>query len=459
MVNDPFDHVIVLMFENRSFDQMLGSFNTAYPDLNGIDRAAPRTNLRLRNKKRFKQAPTTARILKPGPAHEQKNVMSQLYGLRPTIKGLDQDDHDGGGFVFDYDHSNLITTDEQCAEVMNYYDIDTLPALHTLARNFTVCDAWHASVPGPTWTNRFFVHSGTSIGRVEMPASSLPWYTYTQATIYDRLTARGVPWRIYYTDFPQSLLLVNQHEPAKLKNYRNVSEFGADFHSKDFPAYTFIEPGYFPLSGQNDYHPPSDLNNGERFLAKIYNSIRSNPTRWERTLLIVTFDEHGGFYDHVFPPAAPPPDMHDEEYDFKLLGLRVPALLISPYTPARVEHERFDHTSILRYLADRHALAPLSARVEAATSIAVAFQATKALGPDHVPETTTKLKRVVSDPGPIVLDAGASLAIQYSAHLEDRTDPDPVIVQYRRTLGQLGPEGQMLVSIDRVRDYLKQHQG
>jgi len=97
--------------------------------------------------------------------------------------------------------------------------------------------------------------------------------------------------------------------------------------------------------------------------------------------------------------------------------------------------------------------------VEAATSIAVAFQATKALGPDHVPETTTKLKRVVSDPGPIVLDAGASLAIQYSAHLEDRTDPDPVIVQYRRTFGQLGPEGQMLVSIDRVRDYLKQHQG
>lgn len=126
---------------------------------------------------------------------------------------------------------------------------------------------------------------------------------------------------------------------------------------------------------QNDAHPPHDIIKSEKLIADVYNAIRANQALWDRTLLVVMYDEHGGFYDHVEPPAAVPPDDHHEEYGFNRYGLRVPALLISPWTEATVNSTQFDHTSVLRYVSDKWRLGPLGRRTAEANSIGVAIQA------------------------------------------------------------------------------------
>src|SRR5262249_48321692 len=137
----------------------------------------------------------------------------------------------------------------------------------------------------------------------------------------------------------------------------------------DFPDFVFIEPKYFGAD-ENDDHPPHNIMKGEKLIADIYNALRSNPDLWNSTLFVVYFDEHGGFYDHVVPPAAVAPDDHQCEYTFDQLGVRVPALLISPWVSRGVEHTQFDHTSLLKYLTDKWNLGPLGRRTAAASSIA-----------------------------------------------------------------------------------------
>src|SRR5262249_44071131 len=152
------------------------------------------------------------------------------------------------GFVSEYEKEYPNTTDDQRQKVMDYFGRGDLPALHALAENFTVCDHWYSSVPGPTWTNRFFVHSGTSLGRVAMPEGGLPkahlYLGYDQDTIYDRLNAQDVSWRIYYGDVPQSLVLKHQRAEHNAKHYRDFEKFAEDVAAADdsFPGYVFIEP-------------------------------------------------------------------------------------------------------------------------------------------------------------------------------------------------------------------------
>ena len=142
---------------------------------------------------------------------------------------------------------------------------------------------------------------------------------------------------------------------------------------KSFPEFVFLEPKYFGAD-ENDDHPPHNIMKGEKFIADVYNAIRSNPDLWNNSLLVITFDEHGGLFDHVTPPGAVAPDNHREEYTFDQLGVRVPALLISPWVSRTVEHTQFDHTSVLKYLIDKWSLGPLGLRAAAATSIAAALR-------------------------------------------------------------------------------------
>src|SRR5271154_5251156 len=239
----PIKHVIVLMLENRSFDHMLGSLQPEIPGLDGIDPAAqPRTN--KANGKTYKQLPHAARVFPDNldPQHEYPNVQKQLA-------------RDNGGFAQDFadSHPHAEVTDIQ--EVMNYFGPGDLPALHTLAKAYTVCDRWFSSAPGPTWPNRFFAHSGTSIGHLTMPSGlfNLNLHWYSQDTIYDRLNAKDLPWRVYYGDIPQSLLLVHQLSPWNLKNYHHIPQFMTDAggDASAFPPFAFIEPEYNP-PGQND---------------------------------------------------------------------------------------------------------------------------------------------------------------------------------------------------------------
>ena len=369
--NDPIKHVVLLMLENHSFDQMIGCLKDDYPDLEGIDvnSSSPRFNLDLQGNKVF-QAPTDVQQIELDPKHECRFVLQQIK--------------DGNsGFVTDFQKNVKGNKQADRELVMAYYLSGRLPALHGLGRNFTICDHWFSSLPGPTWPNRFFALSGTSSGRVLMPEGwqhlrPQEMFDQNQFTIFDRLNEAGKPWRIYYYDFPSSLLLNRQRLPENLKGYTSINRFFKDVRDeKSFPAFVFIEPKYFGAD-QNDDHPPHNIFKAEKLIADVYNAIRSSPDLWRSTLLAVVYDEHGGFYDHVEPPTAEPPDAHREEWSFDRLGVRVPALLISPWVGARVEDKRFDHTSLLKYLADKWKLGDLGYRTATATSIGVALNQDRA---------------------------------------------------------------------------------
>lgn len=365
---DPIQHVVLLMLENHSFDQMLGIFQTVYPELDGIDpKAKPRINKDAAGKE-FAQWPTTARQMLLDPMHEVEHVSKQIAVGRNT------------GFVVDFETQYKNATDEQKGQIMGYYPMDFLPALHPLAHDFTICDRWYSSLPGPTWPNRLFALSGTSSGIVRMPEGKDDpdiegFFQQNQDTIFDRLDEAKVSWKVYCHDVPQSIVLTHQRKEENRNRYAIFDDFLADARGRAgaFPQFSFIEPRY---SGedQNDDHPPHDVMKAQKLLADVYNAIRANGELWNSTLLVVLYDEHGGFYDHVVPPASVPPDNLNKEYAFNQYGIRVPALLVSPWVGRGVLSTAFDHTSLLRYLSDKWGLKPLTKRVSQANSISAAIQ-------------------------------------------------------------------------------------
>ncbi len=266
---DPIQHVVLLILENHSFDQMLGCFKKIYPDLDGVDEHAPQQNTDHEGNT-FLQAPTTERIMFLDPHHELEHVAAQLA-------------NHNSGFVSDYSESNPTSTIVSRGYIMGYYPLDYLPALHALAKDFTVCDRWFSSVPGPTWPNRFFALSGTSNGRVNMPSdgthkADLPGYfQQDQLTIFDRLNDRGVHWKVYFHDIPQTTVLVRQREPHNTARYFYMDEFFADARGReqDFPEFCLIEPDYMGFE-QSDDHPPHDTMGAEKLIADVYNALRQN---------------------------------------------------------------------------------------------------------------------------------------------------------------------------------------
>lgn len=365
---DPIKHVVLLLMENHSFDQMLGCFQQVYPELEGIDpNAPPRFNIDP-NGQAILQLPTLENQVPHDPKHEHPNVMRQL-------------ESSNAGFVRDFANTYPNSTAEDRQYVMGYYPLDHLPGLHALARDFTICDHWFSSLPGPTWPNRFFALSGTSSGRVTMPNGPLHpdlaniAFEQDQKTIFDCLDEVNQTWRIYFYDFPASLILTHQRHLKNLAHYTPIDAFFEDARKPEaeFPAFTFIEPKYFGID-QNDDHPPHNVMKAQKLIADVYNAIRSNPDLWESTLLVVAYDEHGGFYDHVTPPKAIPPDAYQEEYAFDQLGVRVPALLVSPWVGKGVEKTVFDHTSLLKYLCDKWGMSGLGNRTAAANSIACSLR-------------------------------------------------------------------------------------
>jgi phospholipase C len=366
--NDPIKHVILLLMENRSFDQMLGCFKQVYPDMEGVDENAPGVNLDPAGKA-FKQLPTKSQQMPVDPRHETINVLEQL-------------EDKNSGFVRNFSNFYGATaTDDDRQLIMSYYPLMSLHGLHRLARDFTICDHWFSSVPGPTWPNRFFAFSGTSNGKVDMPDGihhldlENAIFDQGQTTLFDRLSEAGRSWKVYYFDFPSSLILTHQRHPSKLIHYHKADRFFQDAVHGTLPEFSLIEPKYAGKD-QNDDHPPHNIMKGEKLIADVYNALRSNDEMWKSSLLVVLFDEHGGFYDHLPPPAAVPtdPPTHGNlEYSFDRLGVRVPAVLVSPYAGQRVEQTQFDHTSLLKYLINKWDLGSLGPRTSAAASIGVAL--------------------------------------------------------------------------------------
>jgi phospholipase C len=391
------------------------------------------------------------RIVVEDPRHETPHVLVQL---KPDAGG------NPSGFVEDYATAYPMLAEEGRHEVMKYHALGTLPALHTLAQNFTVCDRWFSSVPGPTWTNRLFLMSGTSLGRVNMPGGlmDLNLHWYDQPTIFDRLNETGVrKWVVYHGDTPLSLLLTHQWEPKNAECYKPMRDFFTDVATREpgtFPAFAFIEPAYLE-PGANDDHPSHDVLSGEALIASVYNALRANEPLWNTTLLVILFDEHGGFYDHVMPPKALPPDRHQEEYRFDRLGVRVPALLVSPFAANTVFHEQLDHTSLLKYLIEKWQLGPLGERTGQATSFAAALQGpARTDAPLSISAVPPQLAPAVQPPRHPLNDHQTAL-VALSHALESMVGEDPNVIAARSRQLVTGPQSQIDAAVERVDAFLK----
>ena len=400
------EHVVVLMLENRSFDHMLGYVQ--HPD-QAFDGLLGKTyrNPGFRGGSAVAASPTAKKVLPAGPDHSHDAVMLQLT-LRlgkPT----------NSGFVRSYERKarkldppvfgGLLGSLVNWARgllakggtgvtgrgplVMECQPPENVPVLAQLATEFGVCSRWFCSVPGETWPNRNFAHAATSDGQTEIQIRP-----YTNRTIFELLETAGADWRIFYDDTPQVWAFPRLWDTAdRHAKWFPLDQFADHVAAGELTAYTFIEPNHRPplhtldhepLIGapdlSNSQHPEnnlvsddaynkftlhgeSDFTRAEALIATIYEALRAHPEVFDKTLLLITYDEHGGLYDHVPPPTGVPSPGGEVStvgrlqqalfyrkcaaFDFTMLGPRVPALVISPRVRAgAVDAELRDHASI-----------------------------------------------------------------------------------------------------------------
>ncbi len=373
-------HVVVLMLENRSFDSMLGMLYPSDGEFDGLTGTETNTWHKPDGTQQvipiWRSPELTTQNLcipDPDPGELFTDIHMQIHGLNPDGTA-NQDGPTMGGFVDNYMRQPVTTPAADPAAVMHYFTPDQVPVFSQLARAFGVSDRWFASAPCQTWPNRFFAHCATAGGYVNNSPTHFP---YLMETVFNRLSGAGTTWRIYFQDIPQTSTL------SKLWLY---ADHFADFHlsfatdaaNGNLPAYSFIEPRYFADAVLNtmpdDQHPPHDVAYGEALIATVYNAVRSGPG-WSNTLLIITYDEHGGCYDHVIPPpASPPGGPYPDTFGFDYFGVRVPAVIISPHVAAGSILRPsglvpFDHTSIIATLRRLFSFNPLTARDAAAPDL------------------------------------------------------------------------------------------
>jgi phospholipase C len=360
-IEDKTQHIIVLMLENRSFDHLLGALN--HPGkFDGI----PANAFNLDSKGKKHAATLVANpLFKADPNHGHEEVMRQVYeNPRPP----EPYHATNGGFVMSHEarlkKKGLSVKD--CGEVMNYYDPDaTLPVLADLAKKFVLFDHWFCSVPGQTWPNRHFTHAGTSFGM----ADNIWWKAPSSGpTIFGRLTDAKKDWIVYADGMTTTWFFSEVWRPATRARFKPVRDLLSDIAADQLPNYAFVDPDHF---GSNSYsqHPSRNIRNArdffdcERRIHEIYTALSANPAVFEKTVLIITYDEHGGLWDHVEPPPLDAPDHHKQgHFKFNVAGVRVPAVMISPWAPeARVDSHVYDHTSIINTL--RHRFAPALPRL------------------------------------------------------------------------------------------------
>jgi phospholipase C len=340
---DALKHIVVLMMENRSFDHMLGYLKAVDPRIDGVD--GTETNPDTTGV----QVPVQPLAqyqsqLQPDPGHHFEDVKLQIHGDTPGGPAMQ-------GFIkaFYQKQQNV----KHSHNIMQCFGPEKLPVITTLARKFAVFNRWFSSLPGPTLPNRAFAHFGTSFGKTDM---NVFYLNQKYKSIYERMVAHGHTAKIYYYD-PQSatigMAFLLQQQPQLFGTF---DQFQADCASGNLPEYSFVEPNYSDHSTGNgtvpagDQHPDHNILAGENFIASVYMSILNNEDLWKSTLLLLVYDEHGGIYDHVEPPACAPDEFQDPAtgFAFDRLGVRVPAILISPWIPEGtvVSNRVFDHASI-----------------------------------------------------------------------------------------------------------------
>jgi phospholipase C len=328
---------VFLMMENRSYDHMLGA--RALAGLGGDGLTATMSNPDGGGAVIAPWEATVATMCVPDPPH----------GWDSSHRQWNAGANDG----FVIEHQAGTPGD---LGPMQYLTRTHLPVTWALADRYAICDRWFASVMGATWPNRMHWLTGTSLG---MKSNDLPDGGWTAPLIFDLLEAAGVDWKLYIADLPWSALLGFSPPPGRV---RNIEELYADAAAGTLPAVAYVDP---PFSYADD-HPPNHPIFGQQYLASVYNALASSP-QWEQSLLVVTYDEHGGFFDHVSPPTTVD-DRAAEGFD--QLGFRVPTLVVGPYVKSgHVSSVVRDHTSALRHLQLRHGLPDLGMRTAAANDL------------------------------------------------------------------------------------------
>jgi phospholipase C len=417
------NHIVVLMLENRSFDNVLGWLYDSgnRPPFDSVPRGQSFEGVSGKDLSNPRPGGGTVPVGRgsaytdpfPDPFEPYEQVFAQMYNRNPPPYPVPLTDEtpDMQGFVINYaaaidEASKSAVGGADAVDpgiIMNCFTPEQLPVISGLANAYAVCDNWFSSVPTQTFPNRSFVHAATSSGYVvnSWKTGQHPWdigvLMNKTPTIYDRLHEKSVDWRIYYggpfllcnalliQDSLRKFIFFGDHFSPMRKFYEDAQRPGG------LPAYTFIEPNMMcsrRYGPENDMHPayaiistgtPTNALYGEQLIYNVYNALRSSPD-WDSTLLVITFDEHGGCYDHVPtpPPHATPPDdliipkgqPGYSGFNFKRYGVRVPAVLVSPLVePGTVCNTIFDHTSIIKTATKRWTLEGLTNRDAAANDL------------------------------------------------------------------------------------------
>jgi phospholipase C len=363
-------HIVVLMLENRSFDHVCGllysgerrplRFLPAHRNspFNGM----PASFSNPSNPDYFSSGappnPVPVRfgaddhcIPHQNPQERFEHVNFQLFGTSTPAPG--QQPAMNGFFV-----SFLQTGAKRPEEIMQCYTPEQMPVLSALARNFAVCDEWYASVPTQTWPNRAFFHMGTSLGQVD----DYPYdpFNYDAPTIFNVLGQQKVSWAVFNDSLLESTTRLQFPQLWDLllePHFQNLEAFERDARTGTLPAYSFLEPSF--LIDPNDAHPPHDMLLADRLIWRVWQAVSSG-AHWDSTLLLITFDEHGGCIDHQPPPyGAVPPDDHPAEqgFAFDRYGVRVPMVAVSPWIEPGVvfrspTESPYDHTSVIATIRD-----------------------------------------------------------------------------------------------------------
>lgn len=340
----PIEHVIVLMQENRSFDSYFGRLSSSgLADVDGLPA----------------NASNPASDGTAVPAFHQTRYCTVDTNHEWTGSHLEFDDGKNDGFVQ--------VNDPDGQRAMGYYDETDLPFYYDVAKTFAIADRYFCSLLGPTYPNRFYLLTGTSFGHVR---NDMMTGGFKQRTIFDTLDDNHISWKVYYGDVPFVYLFHIKTPGNRVK----FEQFARDAAAGTLPQVAFIDPAFSTIAGpETDEHPPSNIQVGQQLVSGVVQTLLHS-SAWPTSALFLTYDENGGFYDHVAPPPACVPDDIEPMADptdpnttfpaqFDRYGFRVPLVVVSPYAkPGFVSHTVYDHTSILRFIETRFDLPALTNR-------------------------------------------------------------------------------------------------
>ena len=348
------DTVVIVLMENRSFDHILGYLGLPPFDwaIEGQQRCNDPRYANPYQGQSYLPFQMSRLDMPHDPPHERPWIANQIGDIINNQRNMT-------GFVQSYYMNGQLPGPGAGVqpEVMGYFTPAQVPVTDFFARNYAVCDHWFSCIPASTQPNRLMAMSGYTL--IDANVDVLR----DQYLVYDWLNDHRVNWRAYHEGIPFFALMPRWIPRLLGDDFRGFGQLANDFRDESdatFPEVIFVEPTYTdgPRVGTpSDDHPTSSIAGGQDFLRKVYMSLIGNPSRWARTVMIVTYDEHGGFFDHYSPPKIPTNPPRGAKYPaFDCSGVRVPGLVISPLVPAGQPYSQYlDHTSILRFLAKKFA--------------------------------------------------------------------------------------------------------